>query len=202
LTLWVYFEQIARACSADSLAAKAKNGYSGVCRQDYIGADYGMVDCITGSPLPDFYTALLWAMTMGPTVLDSTAVATAGGKAPPAETSAIRVYAQCSTSGPQGSVTVLAINLGSNTTVVHFGAAGGGVVEEYVLTPSGDAAASLSGVAGLMGTNAELNGALLKLGAGGALPAVVPAAKQAADATAPPTSVAFFVLPQAKHPAC
>jgi hypothetical protein len=30
---------------ADALASKAWNGYAGLCRQDYIGADYGMVDC-------------------------------------------------------------------------------------------------------------------------------------------------------------
>jgi hypothetical protein len=54
---------------ADALAAKARHGYASFCRQDYIGADYGMLDCSTGTPLPDFFTALVWTHVMGPTVL-------------------------------------------------------------------------------------------------------------------------------------
>ena len=46
--------------------------------QDYIGADYGLVDCSPGVPLPDYYTALVWARTMGTTVLDVHASASAG----------------------------------------------------------------------------------------------------------------------------
>jgi hypothetical protein len=57
---------------ADALAAKARHGYASFCRQDYIGADYGMVDCSTGTPLPDFFTALVWTHVMGPTVLGVT----------------------------------------------------------------------------------------------------------------------------------
>jgi hypothetical protein len=30
---------------ADSLGAKAFHGYTGHCRQDLIGADYGLLDC-------------------------------------------------------------------------------------------------------------------------------------------------------------
>ena len=165
----------------------AKNGYSGLCRQvrslaqhrcprqyqhvrprwcilrgrrrqDYIGADYGMLDCATGAPLPDYYTALLWARTMGPAVLGvaASAVAAGGGVVPvPAETSAIRVYAHCTTKGARtaaGSVTVLTINLGGTPTALHLPAAALVAVEEYVLTPSPAAAGSLSGVGGLMGT--------------------------------------------------
>ena len=33
---------------ADALGAKAAAGYAGFCRQDYIGADYGLLDCSTG----------------------------------------------------------------------------------------------------------------------------------------------------------
>ena len=65
---------------ADNLAAKAKNGYSAMCRQDYIGADYGLTDCSTGAPLPDYYTGMLFASLMGQKVLD-TSVATADAQA-------------------------------------------------------------------------------------------------------------------------
>ena len=33
--------------------------------QDFIGADYGLMDCSTGAPLPDYWAGLVWATTMG-----------------------------------------------------------------------------------------------------------------------------------------
>lgn len=39
----------------DAMGSKARHGYSAFCRQDFIGADYGMLDCATHTPLPDFY---------------------------------------------------------------------------------------------------------------------------------------------------
>ena len=68
---------------SDALAAKALHGYSGFCRQDYIGGDYGMLDCSTGAPLPDYYTALAFTTLMGQRVLGARVaelgVAGAGG---------------------------------------------------------------------------------------------------------------------------
>ena len=198
---------------ADNLAAMAKNGYSGLCRQDYIGADYGMLDCISGAPLPDYYTALLWARTMGPTVLSSKATDKATGKAQPAETSAMRIYSHCTNKGTAlysatgGSVTVLAINLGNTASTLQFPAVLGGVVHEYILAPSSNASASLSGQAGVMGTVALLNGKPLQIGHDGAVPPMPPvirnqATPAGASVVVPPTSVGFFVLPDAKHASC
>jgi hypothetical protein len=53
------------------------------------------------------------------------------------------------------------------------------------------------------GTGALLNGALLELGPAGEAAAMPPVARAAAAfLEVPPTSVAFFVLPGAKHPQC
>ena len=193
----------------------AKNGYAGLCRQDYIGADYGMVNCITGAPLPDYYTALLWAKTMGPAVLRAVATDSASGAVQPAETSAIRIYAHCTNKGTafyseaSGSVTVLAINVGDKPSTLHFPASLGGAVHAYILSPSGDASSSLTGQSGLMGTIALLNGKPLQLGPDGAVPQMPPvilkpagAAAAGASATVPPTSVGFYVLPDARHAGC
>lgn len=49
----------------DTLGAKARAGYATVCRQDFIGADYGLLDCKTHDPLPDYWGALLWLRLMG-----------------------------------------------------------------------------------------------------------------------------------------
>ena len=190
---------------ADALAAKALNGYSGLCRQDFIGADYGMLDCRSGSPLPDYYTALLWTRTMGARVLAVLATDMANRSLPP-DTSSIRVYAHCATGevGQAGGVTLLAINLGNRSTTLHRGSASAGEVNAFVLTPSPDPSSSLTPQGGLMGTGAMLNGQLLKLGAGGQAPATPPKtiAGAATPLVVPPTAIAFFVVPGAKHPDC
>jgi heparanase 1 len=87
---------------ADALGSKALAGYQRVCRQDFVGADYGMVDCSTHTPLPDYYTGLLFKRLMGPAVLSFTRPGANTGKS-------LRAYAHCAASGP--GVTVLLINL-------------------------------------------------------------------------------------------
>ena len=161
-----------------------------------------MVDCSTGAPLPDYWTALVWATTMGRGVLEATVGAGAN-----TNTSAVRVYAHCTAGAANakpGSVTVLVINLGSSHTNVSFaGAAAAGATRQFVISPSADANASLTGQAGLMGTGAELNGRPLVLGKGGIVPAIEGATVESPNSVlVPATSVAFFVLDNAEHPAC
>ena len=77
----------------DSMAIKAANGYSVFCRQDFVGIDYGMVDCATYAPLPDYYSAILWTELMGTTALAATSTSPS-----------VRAYAHCSpSSGPSSS---------------------------------------------------------------------------------------------------
>merc|ERR1711871_744186 len=94
----------------DALGAKARHGYGAFCRQDLIGADYGLADCSTGTALPDFWAALLFARLMGPTVLSASVISL--------NSTAIRSYAHCTTKGPKGSATVLLINLSTHATNV------------------------------------------------------------------------------------
>jgi len=166
-----------------------------------------MVDCSTGVPLPDFWTAVLWARTMGQGVLTATTT-TPGGAAVPAETSSVRVYAHCAAKfdgHPKGSVAILAINLGNTSTTLKLAssAVGGEPIEAYVLGPSDDASKSLTNATGLMGTGVTLNGELLTLGAGGVVPPTFLSAKIVGNSVViPPTSLAFYVLTGAKHAAC
>jgi len=53
----------------DAMAQKAAHGYSAFCRQDFVGIDYGMLDCATNEPLPDYYASILWSKLMGRSVL-------------------------------------------------------------------------------------------------------------------------------------
>jgi heparanase 1 len=195
---------------SDALAAKALHGYSGFCRQDYIGGDYGMLDCSTGAPLPDYYTALAFTTVMGQRVLGARVaglgVAGAGGGAAlGGAASSVRTYAHCAApaaaAGKAGAVAVLVINLSQNSTTVSF-ADGAVVTTEYVLSPSADPKSSLIDATGLLGTGVELNGELLALGANGAVPAIEGKAVGSAHATVPATSIAFLVLADAEHPAC
>ncbi len=187
---------------ADALASKARHGYTGFCRQDYVGADYGLVDCSTGVPLPDFWTALTFATTMGPTVLRASIVK---------PTRAVNVYAHCTAAGEggggnSGAVTVLVINLSNVSTVATFDGDGDGdlgrVSRAYVLTGSDDPATSLVNETGVMGTGIELNGAVLTAGKDGTVEPLAGKAVGKDAVEVPATSVSFFVFADAKHSAC
>jgi hypothetical protein len=145
-----------------------------------------MVDCSTGAPLPDLYTGIVWAKTMGPAVLATTVTS--------ANSTAIRAYAHCSADG-KGGVTVLLINLSANDTTVSFGSAlGAAPRSEYVLTPS--SSAGLTKDRGLLGTGIELNGKLLEVPAAGGLPQIAPREVAAGGlVSVPAMSIAFHVLP-------
>ena len=48
----------------DAIGVEAAGGCSVFCRQDFIGADYGVVDCLSESPLPDSFSGILWFQLM------------------------------------------------------------------------------------------------------------------------------------------
>eukprot|EP00908_Phaeocystis_cordata_P017605 Transcript_28961.p1 GENE.Transcript_28961~~Transcript_28961.p1 ORF type:complete len:519 (+),score=159.28 Transcript_28961:104-1660(+) len=185
---------------ADALGAKARAGYAGFCRQDYIGADYGMLDCASGAPLPDYFTALAFTTTMGAIVLNASAAQAAAPL--------LRVYAHCTALAEQGKaanggVTLLVISLSDAPLSLAFDAALGGAQRAYVLAPSDDPSSSLTGRAGLLGTGITLNGELLAAGANGSVARLAPAPLDGASAvTVPPHAIGFYVFPTADHPAC
>jgi heparanase 1 len=104
------------------MASKAANGYSAFCRQDFVGIDYGMLDCAAPhAPLPDYYGGLLWSKLMGRRVLGvsvaSAAPAAAAGQS-------VRAYAHCA-ANITGAVTVLLLNIQTTTATVNLGDIGG-----------------------------------------------------------------------------
>ena len=191
---------------ADSLALKAKHGYDLHCRQDFIGADYGLCDCSTGLPLPDFYTALAWAQTMGPGVLRAS-IETANA-------SAVRAYAHCSPAG-DGGVTALIVNLAAEAVNLTLfkedgtsGLAGAGTEQRRVvwsLEGSQFANTSITGGIGLASTAVTLNDDLLALDAQGNVPAmagVTETRDSASKVTVAAESVTFVTFPDASATAC
>ena len=147
------------------MASKALNGYSLFCRQDYIGADYGLVDCSTGTPLPDFYTALIYKKTMGTNVINTT-VSTANA-------SAIRSYASCKEQGV--GLTVLLLNLAEKNVTVHLSYGDESDKStprrvDWVLSGSQDSEQSINHLTGLKSTAVELNGELCVADSDGTIP--------------------------------
>ena len=153
---------------ADAMASKAVAGYAAFCRQDLVGADYGILNFTTLAPATDYWLLLLWKRLIGARVL--------AVSAPPA-TPAVRAYAFCGARAP-GTVALLLVHLGAAPACVDPPAIADPAQPrmEYALTPT-DGTVESVGVA--------LNGgAPLALGPGGALP---PLSGRAAPAGTPIT---------------
>lgn len=163
-----------------------------------MGIDYGMIDCSTYTPLPDYYAGILWSATMGARVLAATTNDTVGQ---------VRVYAHCTATRrsklmpdlpatlPAGAVTLLVLNLNANMSVaVPVDAPPlGGRRYEYHLSADG----------GLGAPTVRLNGQPLRMGERFTLP---PLPAQMAAAGDPlqlaGATLAFVVFPDATAPAC
>merc|ERR1712166_437302 len=171
----------------DAMAAKARNGYSGFCRQDYIGGDYGMMDCLTGEPLPDYGSALLFGKLMGSKVLQANMETN--------NVTSVKAYAHCTNRKEQGSVagdvTVGVINLSDNDTNMHLPFR---IKQKYFLTSSD--VPGLTNATGLMGSGINVNGVLIKT-----IDDVVGVDVNATHVKVPKHSVGFLVV-DGKHAAC
>jgi heparanase 1 len=190
----------------DAMGVKAASGYSAFCRQDFVGIDYGMIDCSTYQPLPDYYSGILWSRLMGTRVL------TASSSDP-----TLRAYAHCGAdhAPPAPVVTVLLINLDPTT---HRVVTLEGVTisqqqqqQQQERAPSGGSSMMmqewhLTGPNGTASTQMALNGQLLvaSVGAGGTeyeLPSLagrntsLPSNAQPVVVDMAPASIAFVQLP-------
>lgn len=166
---------------ADSMALKAKLGYAAYCRQDFIGADYGLVNYTSYLPSPDYWLLVLWKRLVGTRVLAL--------EQPAAKST--RAYAFCAAPGlaPAGSAILVLLNLDSSE--VCYGtpenAAPGAILELYTLTP---------GLGGVESASVNLNGVRLSLDASGRLPNLPGAPVAASEGILlPPLSVTLAVMP-------
>lgn len=174
----------------DALAQVAALGYEAFCRQDFVGADYGLCDCATGSPLPGYWASLLWSRLMGPGVLH-----VKGGKR-----GGVRGYAHCAAEAP-GSGALLLVNLQGPAQVRVQGLAGDRV--EFHLTSVQKP--GLGNGTGLLGTLVELNGEPLHLLKDGSVPKVASLGRVVAEAQPillKPHSFAFVLYNASQVPAC
>ena len=164
------------------MSQKAKAGYAAYCRQDFIGADYGLVNYTTFEPSPDYWLLLLWKRLVGQKVLsvDQPLEATT------------RAYAFCSTpSAPTslGSAVLVLINLAEEEVCYSSpeGTTPGSNLIVYTLTP---------GAGGVESSSILFNGVPLALDSSGKVPAIIGKAVPSSDGiTLPPLSVVFVLLP-------
>ena len=119
-----------RRCAVPCCAPHCCHARRPTAPRDFVGIDYGLVDCRTYEPFPDFYAGVLWSKTMGSAVLSTTS----------SNASYVRAYAHCANDGDNGGGVSLAIvNLAADTTTVAVAmdaaAPNGGTQrDEYVLT--------------------------------------------------------------------
>lgn len=161
----------------DQLGRLARQDVFVVFHNTLASSDYGLLDENTFEPKPDYWAALLWCKLMGTTVLDS-GVPIAEGH---------HIYAQC-LRGVPGGVAILAIN-NSRTEPTELD------------LPLASRRYTLS-AAKLEDTRVQLNGHVLALGAGNALPSLEGGPTKAGRVSLAPATISFFALARANNPAC
>lgn len=134
---------------------------------------YGMIDCATNDPLPDYFASVLWSRLVGTAVMNAVS-----------NSSSVRAYAHGHTSSKK-DMTVLLLNLDSvrsNIVSINVGSVEGGATEEFHLT------------AGEYKTEVKLNGVTLRATGDGGLPRMTGRQGVASSVTLAPASIAFVVL--------
>jgi hypothetical protein len=161
----------------DQLGRLARQEVDVVLHNTLVASDYGLLDENSFAPKPNYWGALLWRKLMGTTVLDAGVPIAAG----------LHVYAHC-LRGEPGGVALLVINTDRNDArTMNVPAA----AMRYTLRANQ-----------LQGTRVELNGKVLALGRGDALPALVGSPAPAGDLQFAPATITFLTLAKVGNAAC
>ena len=156
-------------------AVLAQMGVQAVLHNTLATSDYALIERDTMTPRPNYWAAVLWKRTMGPTVLAS----------PKSPSPALRLYAHC-LAGKPGGVAVLALNTGEAPQRIGLGGNGQGWVMSG--QPIDTRSVLINGITPGLNANGELTGL------GGIA--------VAGPVTIPGQSVAFYAVPGANNPAC
>jgi hypothetical protein len=161
----------------DQLGRLAKQSVRVVVHNTLVASDYGLLDDKTLEPKPNYWAALLWRRLMSPTVLESGVPIREG----------LHLYAHC-LRGTPGGVALLAIN-NSRTRPTSIGLLNDG--DRYALSARD-----------IEATQVQLSGEVLKLSAGGELPALKPIHVSAGAVELQPASITFLAVLKADNPSC
>lgn len=214
-----------------TLGVTAEAGFDRVHRQDIAGwsftggmSHYQLVgppgwtngsDILT--PHPDYFNSVLFKMLVGGTAILNVSVSGSD----PAVTQNVSMHLWCGSgiAGGAGSATLVYINPTGSDLTVDLGPGGASTTprQEYILTPTSGAytafvdrvatGALAAGVfdppASIQDDTTYLNGALLTVDAGGALPEwPLPGKTGSGPLVVPAYTYGFVAFPQARIPAC
>ncbi|ULN53934.1 hypothetical protein [Mycolicibacillus parakoreensis] len=161
----------------DQLGLLAREGVQVVMHNTLESSDYSLLDENDLTPKPTYWAALLWRQLMGTVVLDPAVPADDG----------LRVYAHCH-ADTADAVTVVAINTDRDNA--------------HTLTLPQPAQRYTLAASPLDSTTVELNGTVLQLGPGDALPALTGAPIDAGDVVLDPATITFLAVAGADNSAC
>ncbi|KAM6984590.1 heparanase [Aplochiton taeniatus] len=180
----------------DKLGLGAKLGLDVVVRQVLIGSGtYHLVDDNL-DPLPDYWLSVLYKLLVGPEVLSIEAVSVIS------QNKRLRVYLHCtnkkSTSYKKGAVTLIAMNLSKSPARL--------LLPKFVFNSTAEAFVLQSdqpGEKGLYSRSVTLNGEVLRMVDDKTLPELKGSPLPPGEhLQLPGFSFAFYVLPEARAPAC
>jgi heparanase 1 len=159
---------------ADAMAAVAREGYAAFQRQDFLGADYGLVNYTSFAPSPDYWLLYLWQRRVGSVVLDAH-----NGKG----ARAVRMYAFCAQARARVALVLLNVDSAAACVALPADAVAGSNFTQWSLT---------GGAGGVESADVLLNGVRLALDGGGKVPPTDGAAGSGGTATLPAESVTFL----------
>lgn len=177
----------------DKLGLSAAHGIDVVMRQSFVRGHYALLDQDL-EPRPDYWLSLLYKQLVGTKVLRVSMKD---------KTGQFRLYAHCTASPkhskqvpkyPPGAVTLYGMNLNDDAdlSVLNFA---DDVVHQYLLTPHKHGK--------LKSHLVRLNGKTLKMVDDDTFPAMKPLViKPGRDASIPPKTFGFFVIPYIRAQAC
>ncbi|XP_027882002.1 heparanase [Xiphophorus couchianus] len=178
----------------DKLGLGARLGLDVVMRQVLVGAgSYHMIDDDL-DPLPDYWLSLLYKRLVGPEVLKFQLVSDSG------RSKRVRLYLHCANrkSYPGGAVVLIWMNLSRKPVRISLPAlVSSSTVDAFVLQ------SNQPGEEGLQSRSVQLNGELLKMVDDKTLPELNGTQFPPAEhLKLPPYSLGFFVMMDARAPAC
>ncbi|XP_043530230.1 heparanase isoform X2 [Chiloscyllium plagiosum] len=179
----------------DKLGLSAKLGIDVVIRQALFGAGFYQLVDRTLDPLPDYWLSLIYKRLVGTRVLNVSAV-----HKDTADNGTLRVYMHCTNPNSyiyrKGSVTMFALNLSDQDKHILLCCSLFNKTIQYLLQP-GDSRK------GLYSQSVQLNGKLLKMVDRKTLPIITGKVLQPGKPIVlPALSYAFYVVQDAKAPAC
>lgn len=161
---------------ADTLGQLARRGVGVAFPGNLASSRYGMVDQKGSTPRPTYWVAQLWRRLMGSVVLDA---------GPPRD--GLNIYAHCRRGVPGGVVLLVVNDSATATRSLRIA----GASQRYTLSGGTSGPGEI-----------RLNGRMLRLGPGNAVPMMGGVVERAGPIRLAPTTITFLTIPYASNKHC